>query len=98
MALAGKYRASASTPMGLKVFFLEFIESGEYWKGTIELDGSTSDLWNLSVSGDTFTAASNVPTPMGNIDISFNCSVSGDTLTGTANTSFMPLQISGERI
>ena len=98
MALAGEYRVSASTPMGERVFFLKMADDGGSWKGTIEAEGNTRDMWNIEVNGDSFTSAAQVMSPMGLLDVTLSCSVNGDALSGELMTSFMPITLTGERV
>ena len=98
MALAGKYRVSASTPMGERVMFMELTDSGGNWTGTLDGDSGVQDMRNLKEEGDTFSAAATVNSPMGVLDVTFSCTVNGDSVKGELITSFMPIPLVGERV
>jgi hypothetical protein len=84
--------------MGERTPTIEIIEIDTGFAGTVTDESKTSDLLDVSVSGDNLRFTASVKSPMGKIKLTFNGSVYGDTLSGKVKTPMGSNPFSGERL
>ena len=97
MSVAGKWQISMDTPIGTQKFTWDLQEAGGAWKGTMSAANGSSELGNVQVSGSSVGCNARVPTPLGQVDVTFEGAVTGDTIGGTCRTQFGNFQFSGAR-
>ena len=99
MGVAGRFRATVETPMGVRTMNLVINENDGVWSGTLEGESYDVEMKDLKVDGDSFTFSAMVTAPtVGTVATDWDCTVYEDSLTGRINTSYMPLEVKGQRI
>ena len=99
MEVAGRYRVTVDTPMGVRIIELNIVANGDEYCGTIQSDLNNLEMTDLKVDGNNFSFSAVLSSPtVGPVNTNWNCTVYEDTLTGKIDTAFMPLNVRGERI
>jgi hypothetical protein len=100
MSAAGTWNMTIDTPIGKQHARLELTENADgSWTGTSHSvdSGETSDLTDISVSGDEVTWQQAVTKPM-KLNLKCTVTVDGDKLSGKAKAGMFPaVNMTGER-
>jgi hypothetical protein len=100
MSAAGTWNMTIDTPLGKQHARLELTEGTDgTWQGTSHStdSGETSDLTDISVSGNDVSWQQAVTKPM-KLNLKCTVTIDGDTLSGKAKAGMFPaVKMTGER-
>ena len=100
MSAAGTWNMTIDTPLGKQHARLELTENADgSWQGISHStdSGETSDLTDISVSGDEVSWQQAVTKPM-KLNLKCTITIDGDTLSGKAKAGMFPaVKMTGER-
>lgn len=99
MSVAGTWRVTMPTQIGMLQFVWDIAEEGAKWRG--QMSGQppvgNSELKDIKVDGATISFLTTVQSPMGALQVTFTGIAAGATMTGTCKTRFGDNQFTANR-
>ena len=83
MALDGTYNIKMKSPMGDQEGSFTFKTEGEVLLGTASAAGTTTDIHDGKVNGDSFECKFEMKSPMGKIKITVRGTIEGNRISGS---------------
>src|ERR1700753_4234847 len=97
MSVDGTWNVTVNSPMGAQPSTLNLKQDGAALTGTQSAQGTTQDIANGKVDGDTVTWSNSITTPFP-MTLEFTGKLAGDTLNGSVKAgSFGSFPFTGKR-
>lgn len=97
MSIAGNYKVTVKTPVGLQEGSLTLVVDGESLSGSLENAKGSTEFSGGTITGNEVQFATRIKTPMGRLKAQVSGKVEGDKFTGTAKLPLGTAHIEGVR-
>ena len=96
-SVEGAWTLTVDTPRGARHPVLVIVRKGDHYSGMLRGERGARAIEEIQVEGDKFSFAMHVPSPMGELELTYQGAVEGDSMAGTIGNPMGSVVFTGKR-